>query len=373
MKIPGVARGAKTRPALKPKAAPSPVSKPKAPSTPSRASSAATAANVGPYGSVLDSLDKSTRVTRDIAARRQRDNQAYTSWQQTQQAKLGVAAQQSDMAASRATLAAQIAAAQGTAQTQNVLAAQRATRQNTATTGSGTANQGLVDDGGLTQRLLANAQTQQASAARSSQQKSGFLQAAVAAAGQAAGARIAGDESSQLRDIDSSRRQVLTQRESDAAAAAQAAADREAKAAESAADRQMTAAGIASRENIAGANIAARAEQGHLGRVAASKRAKLGGAAGAKPKYDDARTLDHTYETLKSAASALKSPTTGAPSSYSVAKDTLIHLYPDLASNSTALNAALSAIYDPKSKGGKPRGKALTDYNRERSDLLKGR
>lgn len=375
MKIPGVARGVKTRPALKPKAAPSPVpAAPKAPpAAPSRASSAGLAA-AGPYGSALAGLDKSERAARDIAARRQNDNLAYTTWQQTQQAKLGVVAQQADMAASRATLAAQIVAARGTAQTQNALAAQRAGRTDVATAGSGNSTQGLVSDAALTQALLANAQQKQASDARSSQGKAGFLQAAVAASGQAAGARIAGEESSQLADIGTQRSKLLVDQAKQDTLVSQKEADRASRESVAAASRDVALSGQESRANTAAADRAARAAQGHASRVAASKRAKLSGAgAAAKPKYGDARTLEHTYETLKSAASALKSPTTGRPSTYSEAKAAMIQLYPDLASNSTALNAALSAIYDPKAKGGKPRGKALTDYNRERSDLLKGR
>lgn len=366
----------KPRPKLTPKAAPSPVvAAPKPKPAPSRASSANRALNAGPYSDVLNSLDKSARAARDVAGRRQRDNEAYTAWQQSQQSKLGAAALGSDQAAARANLASQIAAMAGTAKTQSYLAEQRAERTDLATTGSGNATQGLGQDAALTQALIAGASQQQASAARSSQQKAGFLQAAVAAAGQANSARIAGESSKELSGIEADKRTVLTQRESDRAAAATAAADREQKAADAAANRDLAASRIASSENIAAANIAARAQQGHLSRVAAGKRAKLGGAAGGvsasetRQRANDARTLTHTFEALKSAASSLK----GTKTPYSAAKQQMLVLYPDLASNSTALNAALSAIYDPKAKGGKPRGKAYTDYKSELSNLRKGK
>lgn len=349
-----------------------------------RAAAAKKKSTPGPYGAQLDQLSREDKSARDIAARRQKDNVAYTAWQQQKQGQLGAAAGAADKNAARANFATQIATAMSSANTQKTLDAQRAGRANSVTSGPGNSRERLAGDDVLTQSLLANSQKRQNDAAISSHGKAGFLAAATAAAGQAGSSKIAGELTDQRKGIAGERRQVLNAREQAIAAAQQAQMEAE----QAAQDRAQRAAeaqqALSARYDIAELNANSRASEGAANRAASLQRASISAsrrgsssssrAKGASPsetrqRGDNVRKAKNAYGTLKSAASSVKSK----GKSYSDAKAYILYQYPDLASDTAAFNAAMSAVYDPKSKGGKPRGLALKNYQNSLKSLRKGR
>ena len=337
---------------------------------------------VGPYSDVLNSIDSETRASNDIARRRLQDNVAYVKWQQDRQGGIANNAATADRNAQRANAFTQLATAGAQHRTQSTLDAQRGGRTGTVTDGPGKSREALAGDDVLTQAMLAATQKRQNSAAVSSQGKAGFLSAATAASGQAAAAGIAGDNYRERKALGGEKRTVLAAREADRAAAAAAQIAAEQDAAEAAQRNAIAQASIDARLSVAELNANARASEGAANRSSAERRARLsarsrgrgskGGGISAsetRQRGDNVRKAKDAYGTLKGAASAVKAKGKG----YSDAKAYLLYQYPDYASNTAALNAALSALYDPKAKGGKPRGKALKNYQNSLKARRRGR
>lgn len=348
---------------------------------------------VGPYADVLNSIDSETRASNDIARRRLQDNVAYVKWQQDRQGGIANNAATADRNAQRANAFTQLATAGAQSRTQSTLDAQRGERTGTVTDGPGKSREALAGDDVMTQAMLAATQKRQNSAATSSQGKAGFIAAATAASGQAAAAGIAGDNYRERKALGGEKRTVLAAREADRAAAAAAQIAAEQDAAEAAQRNAIAQASIDARLSVAELNANARASEGAANRASAGERARLsaetsransrtsargrsrgskGGGVSAsetRQRGDNVRKAKNAYGTLKSAASGLRSKKVP----YSSAKQTLLTLHPDLASDTAALNAALSATYDPRAKGGKPRGQALKNYQNSLKSRRQGR
>lgn len=350
---------------------------------------------VGPYADVLNSIDSETRASNDIARRRLQDNVAYVKWQQNRQGGIANNAATADRNAQRANAFTQLATAGAQSRTQSTLDAQRGERTGTVTGGPGKSREALAGDDVMTQAMLAATQKRQNSAAASSQGKAGFIAAATAASGQAAAAGIAGDNYRERKALGGEKRTVLAAREADRAAAAAAQIAAEQDAAEAAQRNAIAQASIDARLSVAELNANARASEGAANRASAGERARLsaetsransrtsargrskGGGVStseARQRGDNVRKAKDAYGTLKGAAAAYKRGGAGVKSmSYSDAKYALLDEFPDYASNVAALNAALSAVYDPRARGGKPRGKALKNYQNSLKARRKGR
>lgn len=370
-------------PAIASKAAVVAANKPKAkPAPPQHAASApAPYRHKGPYGAVLNSIDTDARASSDIARRRLDDNRAYQAWQLKQQGGRAQQAVIADTQAAGRNAFVQSATTAAQKQTQTTLDQQRGARQNSVTGGPGNSRSALAGDDTLTQSLLSAAQQRQNAGAVSSQAKAGFLAAAVAAAGNADAARIRGENYQERRALGGEKRDVLARRASDNAASKDAALKAQSDAdmlaqrlsVQSEGIQARAASSAASNEtSMRNADVAAETSRGNAkaARIQRSTLAKASGKGGGvspsetRARVKDARSLSANYDTIKTTAAGLKAE--GVPYSKVKARlaENLSVLHPNLQVDPDALNAALSAIYDPKAKGGKPRGKALTNYTR---------
>lgn len=210
-----------------------------------------------PYAAPLANLDAAAQRERDVAARRQADNQAYTAWTIGQQGKLAAIGQAADQHAMQQTAGVQAATLQGNAGLGRGL---QAARQAQGITGTVPSQQvaGLADDAARQNLILGAATQRSADRSNTNVGKAGFVQAAAMANMNAHSRAIAGDEFDRTSAI---------RREKTGLLADEANATMQQRAAEAAARADVAKAEIAaasrdadraSREGIAGAQIDAR-------------------------------------------------------------------------------------------------------------------
>ncbi len=369
--------------------------KTKAPAPP--AAAARRSVNTGPYADALNEVDIQSQQVRDIAGRRLRDNQAYTAWQEQQRAKLAATQVQNNAAADARLAGVQGAVTAAQRQTQETLDRQRGERQGSVTSGPGNSRAALAGDDTLIQSLLGGAAERTSRAAQAEQGKQGFLQAATAAAAAAAAATIRGEASQDENKLRTTRSDLLVRRDDtlaqERAAQAAAIADIEeaqiraqADAAALSARLQIADESNSTRRELAALSREAAATQGRanrrtrlkVSRESAAARKSAAGKGGVSPSETRQRetaarelrdqvaaataTVRRAREAAKSAGKVLSGPTIRAQ---------LRALYPEI--SETAVNAAMSAVYDKRAKNGRPYGKAASDLRREIAAIRNGR
>jgi hypothetical protein len=222
-------------------------------------------AHAGAYAAPIANLDQAEQAARDVAARRQADNQAHAAWVLGQQGKLAAIGQANDQRAAAATAGVQAGTLHGN---QQLMGGMQAARQAQGIQGPVPSQQlaGLSDDAARQNLILGAATQRGVDRANTNAGKAGFVSAAALANMNAQSRAIAGDEFQQVQGI---------RREKTGLLADEANATMQQRAAETAAKADIAKAEIAaaardadrsSRENIANAQIDARRMEGETDR-----------------------------------------------------------------------------------------------------------